>query len=469
MKTCNILHGTLVFPECLQNANIHICNGVIDSIFRQGASMPSADMEIDAQGMLLFPGLIDSHVHMRGGSFSYREDFTSGSRAALAAGVTTLFEMPGCAKPASTLAHFLEREKEVRRDGCADIALYGGAGADNLDEIAHLAEAGAVGFKTFQMPPVPGREAEFYGLCSVGLQQLTAVMRAVAATGLSLTIHCEDPQTIAAAIGPAQQRGARVRDFCASRPEEAELIAVERAVQAARATGCRTIVAHTSTDRAVKLISRARDDGVDIHSETCMQYLTFDCDSMDRFGVFARMKPPFRARPTVDRLIDEYRNGTIEITGSDHAPYTKKEKLQNGQDIWHTFDGLPALELTFPLLLRLVEQHRIGYETIARNAAERTAAIFGLPQKGRLEPGRDADIVFVRRLAQPQKLDIHRLLTKCRDCAVIYDGMRFGHEIVRTMSHGEIVFENGKLHAAHGRGRFLSGRAALYSDQGGKS
>lgn len=453
----NILNGTLIFPENSRKGHIGVTQGKISQITADARKLTPAEKSINAAGLLVFPGFIDSHVHIRGGVFSFREDFASASSAAAAAGITTLMEMPGCAKPASTLQNFLLRVAEVERDAWVDVALYGGAGADNLDQIVPLAAAGAIGFKTFLMPPVRGREKEFYGLCAAGPGELESVMTHVAKTGLPLTIHCEDPVIVSDSTERIIAQGKnRVRDFCASRPEAAEIKAVERAIRAAGQTGCRTIVAHVSSAAALAMIVKAQLAGVDIHAETCAHYLTFDSDSMDRYGVFARMKPPFRSRVNVDRLVLGYAAGQIEITGSDHAPFTRQEKLQTGTSIWRAPDGLPGLEMTLPLLFRLVEEGKLTYERIAGNTAENTARLFGLAKsKGRLEPGRDADLVLVARLETPEYLKRATLRSKARDCAVIYDGLAVRHKVMYTLVRGLLAYETGNVLPQRGQGRFL--------------
>ncbi|MBP2650605.1 MAG: amidohydrolase [Firmicutes bacterium] len=459
-NSINILNGTLVLPEGCRRGSIGINGGKIEQIVERPCALSPAKKNIDATGRLIFPGVIDSHVHIRGGIFSYREDFTSGTMAAVAAGITTLFEMPGCAKPASTLENFLSRVDEVTRDACIDVALYGGAGADNLDEIPRLAAAGAIGFKTFLMPPVVGREKEFYGLCSASSGDLEKVMACIAETGLTLTIHCEEGSIIADKTKQIRAKdGNRVRDFCASRPEEAEARAVARAICAAKATGCRTIVAHVSSAESMKMICQAQEKGLDIHAETCVNYLTFDSDSMDEYGGFARMKPPFRIRNCVDQLVQGYSEGKIELTGSDHAPFTREEKCKSGNSIWQAPDGLPGLELTLLLLLRLVEQHKLTYEMIAQNTAENTAQLFGLDKiKGRIARGRDADLVIVKKLRTPEYINHQNLRCKCRESAIIYDDLTVSHQVVSTIARGRIAYSNEQVLLQAGQGRFLSSK-----------
>lgn len=440
----NIVNAALVYPEGIKMGHIGIKDGVISQVCEDIKMLNEAEKSMDAKEYLVFPGMIDTHVHIRGGDFSYREDFTSGSYGAVSSGITTILEMPGCAKPASTYERFLLRVQEVKKYGCINFGLYGGAGADNLEEIPKLARAGAVGFKTFHMAPVKGRETEFYGLCTEKYEDLLKVMSCIKKTGLTLTVHCESQQIINMMADKIQGEGrVGLKAFCDSRPVEAEVESVKVILKAAEMTGCRVIIAHVSTPEAAELVQQAKQKGLKVYLESCAHYLSFDVEEMEPYGVFARMKPPFRDRSRVERLAGMYADGLIDITGSDHAPYTKEEKLRSGNDIWNTFDGLCGLELTLPLLLKLVEENKLTYETIARNFSENAAGIFGLRQKGRIEAGKDADLVFVKKYSKKNKINIQNLFTKCKDSAVIYDNISIYHKIEKTMILGKFVYSDG--------------------------
>ena len=160
MNDLNIVHGVIVRPEGCFQGNIEIRGGKIIRVCPVQEPVNPARDTVDASGLLVFPGLIDSHVHIRGGRFSYREDFASGTMAAAAGGVTTIVEMPVALPPASRKEDFAARVQEAAPQVYVDYAMYGGAGSDNLEEIPCLAKAGAMAFKTFLMPPVPGREAQ---------------------------------------------------------------------------------------------------------------------------------------------------------------------------------------------------------------------------------------------------------------------------------------------------------------------
>ena len=458
MNDLNIVGGTLVRPEGCLAGGLEIKDGRIVRVLKPGEAPDPAKETVNAEGMLVFPGMIDSHVHIRGGKLSHREDFASGTMAAAAGGVTTVAEMPVANPPASTEEAFLARKAEATAAAYVDVALYGGAGADNLEDIGRLARQGTVAYKTFTMPPVPGREAEFYGLCSETQDALCAVMERVAPTGRLLAVHSELNQYVAAETKRRMDAGENgLKAFCRSRPVEAETAAVAWVIEAARKTGCRASVCHVSTPEAVKMIQEARAEGVQVYAETCPQYILFNEDTAEHAGVFARMKPPLRDPQRMAELRRMYRDEAFAMTGSDHAPYLKEEKLKNGQDIWHTFDGLPGLELSLPLLLNAVADGTLTCEAIAEATAESTARMLGLaPRKGRLAEGADADVVLVKKNAVPVPLDISKLFTKARESAVLYEGLPMHYTIVRTYVRGEKVFQEGTITGKQGWGTFVS-------------
>ena len=457
MNDIKIINGTVVRSEGCVKADLAISDGRIVSVAAPGTLREPARETLDATGLLLFPGMIDTHVHIRGGILSHREDFTSGTVAAASGGVCTVMEMPIANPPASTAVDFSNRLLEIDKAACVDFCMYGGAGSDNLEDIPSLAGRGAVAYKTFLMPPVPGREKEFFGLCCETYEQLAAAMEKVRGAGRLLACHSELNEYVAGPTAREMAAGENgIKAFGRSRPKEAETEAVKRVIAAARATGCKTVVCHVSTPEAVELICQARASGVDIHGETCPQYLLYNDENAAFAGVFARMKPPLRSPETAARLLKDYAAGLLELTGSDHAPYTKEEKLRNGDDIWHCFDGLPGLELSLRLLLTQVAGGALSYSRIAANTAETPAALFGIDrQKGRIEEGRDADIVFVRPLEQPDTLHSSDMFTKSRDSAVLYDGVRLDHRITRTMVRGTTVFLDGQFTGSVGFGQLI--------------
>lgn len=456
MNDLNLINGTLVRKEGCLEADLAVKDGRIVEIGPRGSLAPAAET-LDAAGKLVFPGMIDTHVHIRGGALDYREDFFSGTVAAAAGGVTTILEMPVGKPPACTEEGFEARRREMDELCAVDFCMYAGAGADNLDQIPRLAALGAIGYKTFLMPPVPGREQEFYGLCCESEEALTTVMARVRETGLTLACHSELNEYVEETARRMMATGRKdLKAFCDSRPPEAELAAVRRVIASAEKTGCKVSICHVSLPETVELIAQGRARGVDIHGETCPQYLVYNDENAAFAGAFARMKPPLRPPETARRLLADYAAGRLEITGSDHAPYTYAEKTRNGDDIWHSFDGIPGLELSLRLLLNKIVEGELSYEALAANTAETPAALFGIAdRKGRLEPGRDADLVLVEKLPEPEEPDIGRLFTKSRESAVLYSRTALSHRVVRTLVRGQTVFADGAFVGSKGFGQII--------------
>lgn len=457
MNDINIINGTIVRPEGCKKVDIGVCGGKIVSVCNPGGLTETAEKTIDASGLLVFPGMIDTHVHIRGGILSHRESFSSGTKAAASGGITTIMEMPIANPPASTPEVFDARREEIGEQACVDFCMYGGAGSDNLAQIELLTQHGAVAYKTFLMPPVQGREKEFYGLCSETEEQLTAVMERVAAAGGVLCCHSELNEYVAPFAEKLMREGRNgVRAWSESRPIEAETEAVKRVIAAAEKTRCKTVICHVSAPETVKLIQEAKKRGVDIHGETCPQYIMYNCENAEFAGVFARMKPPLRQPETMEKLMECFVDGLLEITGSDHAPYTYEEKRRNGDDIWHCFDGLPGLELSLRLLLNAVSNGKLTYEEVSRNTAQNPAALFGIDKaKGRIDIGRDADLVLVERLEVPETLHKETLFTMSRDSATLYDGVQMTHRIKETLVRGTTVFKDGKITVSNGFGQLI--------------
>jgi dihydroorotase-like cyclic amidohydrolase len=193
---------------------------------------------------------------------------------------------------------------------------------------------------------------------------------------------------------------------------------------------------------------------VDVVGETTAHYLTFDRDSMNAYGSYARMKPPFRRRSQVEALKRAYRVGLLFYTGSDHAPFTPEEKSR-GESIWEAPYGLAGLEMTLPLLLELVRQGELTPEVLARNTAQNAAERFGLSKKGRLSIGYDADLAVVESLATPVPFSRTQLHSKHIESGQIYESTRFSTRIAMTVLRGRVIYEGGTLSTKPGSGRII--------------
>ena len=447
--------GTLVTAEGERRGGLAIQNGRIVAVDRDDA-MPEARETLDATGLHVLPGLIDTHVHLRDPGKIEREDWFTGTQAAAAAGVTTILEMPIAIPPVHTAAILRDRAAHVQPRSIVDFALYAGASGDNLDEIEAMAADGAIAFKTFRTNPVKGREREFTGICCPDAGQMLEVMERTARTGLLHVVHAEEQQILNVTEERARRTGRHDgRVHALARPEIAETASVAQCVALAHATGTRLQIAHMSSAAALGIIARAKDAGIKVTAETCPHYLMFTEDALAQWGPYAKCNPPLRSQETQDRLWDAVRLGVIDVVGTDHSPFLVEEKAPFADNIWGAPPGIPGLEEFLPLLLTAVHRERLSLVDLARLTCENPARLFGLwPRKGTLAVGADADVVLVDMRAE--RVHDHRMLyTKSRDTALMYDGMRMRGLPVATFVRGRAVMRDGRITGEAGWGRWI--------------
>lgn len=454
-----IVGGEVASTSGLNRRTVVIDAGRVSAVVLPDAT-PSAHRVVDAQGLVVMPGLVDTHVHLRDPGRPDRETFTSGTAAAAAGGVTTICEMPTSDPPVNSAQVLLDRAQEVQPRALVDFALYGGAGPENLEQIAAMAEAGAVAFKTWLHAPAVGREHEFLGLACPDPKELKNVMAAVAATGKIHAMHCENEEVLARALAQARRlEGAVGRVHAASRPIEAENVSVAHVLQLAATIGARVQVVHMSSPEAVRLVAQAKRQGVQATVETCPHYLTLTEETLFEHGPFAKCNPPLRPASVVEELWNCLRAGMIDVIGTDHCPYLPEELTSGCSDIFSSPAGLPGLETMLPTLLTARARGQLGWGELVSLTSERAARLFGLVSKGEIAPGRDADLVLVDP-KQEWTFDASRTFSKAGLNARYLSGQVFTGLVVATWLRGRQVFSDGAVTAAPGTGRFVTPKSA---------
>ena len=444
-----VVTGATVGP-----AAIAVTAGRIAALLDPAARPPAAAV-IDAGGLHVLPGLIDTHVHTRHPGIAEREDFESGTAAAAAGGITTLFEMPIAKVPANSAAGVGRRVAAMTPQAHIDFALYGGAGHENLHDIAGQAAAGVVAFKTFLQPPPPTRLDEFFGLWCTDHAALRGVMAAVAATGLRHCFHCEDTPMFQALQAQLEEAGRRRgRAHAESRPAIVEDVSVATVLALAAECGGPVGVVHCSSPRSVQLVADARARGIDATVETCPPYLFFTDEALDRLGPFAKCNPPLRSAEGVLALWRALDAGLIDYLGTDHAPFLASEKAAATDDIFKAPPGLCGLETMAPLMLTAVSEGRLTLPRMVALCSTRAAELFRLTGKGRVAEGADADLTLVD-LDAAWTYDRRKAITKSRDNMAIYDGVRLRGRVVSTFVRGVRVFHEGAITGPAGHGRFV--------------
>ncbi len=383
--------------------------------------------EIDATKMSIFPGVIDAHVHFNEPGRTDWEGFETGSRAAAAGGTTTIFDMPLNSHPPTIDGPSFDLKRAAaEKNSLVDFGLWGGLVPGNLDQLKTLRDRGVVGLKAF--------------MCNSGIDDFQHVtlsilregMKRAADLDLLVAVHAESPAQIRNASGTT------VRDFLESRPVEAELDAINHAVDLARETGCRLHIVHVSCGRGVKLVADARAHGVDVTCETCPHYLLLTDVDMEKIGAVAKCAPPLRSANDQRELW----NAIADLTtiGSDHSPSPPEMKQRdNFFEVWGGISGAQHL-------LALLADRKDVAKMLSENVAER----FRIETKGGFVVGKDADLAIV----DLNDVDlVTRESLQYRHKQSPYLGRKLPR-IVRTILRGQTIYSDGKL-AVQPMGKFI--------------
>lgn len=439
-----IRNGTIVTATAIQQADVAVVDGRFAAIEPQ--LLGTGKTELDAQGLHIFPGVIDAHVHFNEPGRTEWEGFATGSRALAAGGSTAFFEMPLNANPPTLDARSFDLKlAAAQASSLVDFGFWGGLVPHNLDHLEELAERGVIGFKAFMSN---SGIAEFPAVDDFSLYE---GMKRAARLGKIVAVHAENEQITSALAQQAQQEGRTgIRDYLASRPAIAEWEAIQRAILFASETGCKLHIVHVSTGRGIQLVAEARAKGIDVSCETCPHYLTLTAEDVEALGAVAKCAPPLRSVEERETLWRQLALGEIPMVASDHSP--APISMKTNDNFFQVWGGISGCQSLLQLLLTEgVEKHYLDLSTIAAVTSEYIARRFALPHKGRIAPGIDADLALVdiSHTATLQQSDLFY-----KHPYSPYVGRTLQGRIVRTLVRGNTVFLNGK-HNTEMRGRLV--------------
>ena len=443
-----IKHGMVAFSgnNDFRKCSVKIEDGRITEI---GDDVVGGDEEFDAEGLYVFPGMIDPHVHFNTPGFEEREDFYHGSCFAASGGVTSVIDMPCTSLPPITnLKNFENKLAIVKKQSVIDFAFYGGVSAESFGSCeADMRELApyVAGFKVYLISGM-----ETFGALSY--QELEKVLRIAKTLKRPVLVHAEDSNFIRKAEKRERNIGDKPVNYYRSRPEAAELMAVSRiGILTARTSGDIHIV-HISNGEAVEIAKRA---GISV--ETCPHYMAFSLADFQKQGSVLKVAPSLKQSPANEELWSHLRSGAISFVASDHAASRDIDK--NTGSIWNDYGGIAGVGTMFPYSLSEgFMSKRIGLarflEIIAENAAKR----YGMfERKGSIEIGKDADLVIVDP-KQNMVVKGEEFLSKGKQTP--WEGVTFQGKVVKTIRRGEVVFddEKGILAEAGSGGRIILSR-----------
>ncbi len=404
--------------------SVSVKDGRFERFLPAGEELPQTDLTLDAAGKTMFPGLIDLHVHLRDPGFTHKEDILTGTAAAAAGGVTSVFCMPNT-KPVCDDAEVLRYIRERAEKGSARVfpvaAITKGLASEAVCDLEALHAAGAAAFSDDGKPVAT-------------VELLREAMKLAAAKDYLLMSHCED---MSLAKGGVMNEGEVSKKLGVKGiPNLAEDRIIERDIKAAEETGCRLHICHVSTRGGVEIIRQAKARGVRVTAETCPHYFALTEDDVLRFGTNAKMNPPLRTEDDRRAIIEGLRDGTLDCISTDHAPHAADEK---GNDLQSAPNGIIGLETSFAAAYtELVLTGEITLQTLVRLMAENPAKITGLDKLGlgRLAVGSPADFM----LASKEDCTVTKESLHGRSTNTPFLGRTFPIRVTDTFVGGEQVY-----------------------------
>ncbi|GAB3682611.1 dihydroorotase [Salinarchaeum chitinilyticum] len=338
---------------------------------------------LDASGTHLFPGAIDVHVHFREPGGSHKETWTTGAQSAAAGGVTTVVDQPNTDPPTVTGDALREKRTLATEQSIVDFGINGGVTADWDPDSLFAADPFALG-EVFL--------ADSTGEMGIDGDLFADAVERAARADCTVTVHAEDAtlfdEDALANAADGEGRDADANAWSAYRTAEAEAAAVERALSVAGEFDAAVHVAHTSTPEGIELAAEAGAT-----CEVTPHHAFLSRNDLDELGTFGRMNPPLRSEKRREAVFERIVDGTVDVIATDHAPHTRAEKQATITD---APSGVPGVETMLPLLLANAGPHGpLSLERVRDLTAANPAEVFGVPRKGRIEAGRDADLVLV--------------------------------------------------------------------------
>ena len=420
-------------PDGLRAVAVHIAGGRITRV-SEFDDVPRATDLVDAGDAIVFPGLVDTHVHVNEPGRTDWEGFATATRAAAAGGVTTLLDMPLNSIPPTTSVAALEAKRAAARGRCAvDTGFLGGLVPGNVGELAPLHSAGVFGFKCFLCP---SGVDEFPPMSPGDLQ---AAAPALAALDALLMVHAEWPAVLDAAPSAGDPRS--YATWLAARPAAAEIEAVRFLIGLARDSGLRVHIVHVSTPETLELIGAARAEGLRITAETCPHYLGFAAEEIPGGATEYKCAPPIREARHRDGLWEALARGQVDAVVSDHSPAPPAMKLREEGDFFRAWGGIASLQLRLPAVWTGARSRGLRPEQLAEWLCAGPARLAGLGgRKGSIAAGCDADLV----LWQPeQQFVVDEAMLRHRHRLSPWLGRRLAGVIEATYLRGERVYARG--------------------------
>lgn len=450
-----ITNAKIVTPEKVIEGNIVIgANGKIEEINSENLNTFDGEV-IDTRGKYILPGMIEVHGHLREPAetpgFSKKGDVPHETRAALAGGVTTVFDMPNSSPPTTTVERLHDKIDHIYPGrSFVDYAFWMGAARDHIDQLEKVDPKEIVGDKVF----MAGHETSLATIPDD--ETLKKIFEIFARRDILVAVHAEDQELVNSLTKKFRDLGKTDASIWSqARPKEVTTKAVRRAISLAKQEGNRLYLLHLASPEEFDLVDEAKKSGQNVYGELLGHSLVFTVEDYQRLGNRIKVAPALGTKKDQNEMWRRFRSGEIDTICAEHAPHAWEDKLK--ENVWEAPAGLSGLQEVLPGLLTAFV-NRFGKEDIeeflllisqywSRNVAE----IFGLRNKGSIEAGRDADLVVID-VETSWIVKKQDLFAKGGGSA--YEGMHLLGRPLMTFLRGNLVYHDGKI-VGKPRGRWI--------------
>jgi len=429
-----IANGHLIDPAAPENTGMSVLieNGRVEAWLGPGDSAPEGCEILDASGLLVAPGFIDMHVHLREPGQEHKETIASGCAAAVAGGWTSVCPMPNTTPVNDNAAITRYMIEQAERAGLANVfpigAITKSSDGSELAEMGEMKAAGAVAVSD------DGRPVPNAGIMRRAMQYARDF-------DLPVIDHCEDKSL---SSGGVMHEG-RVSLLLGLKgmPALAEEIDAVRDILLAKETGAHIHIAHISTKGAIEAVRRAKNEGINVTCEVTPHHFTLTDKAVEGYDTNTKMSPPLRSEEHLDAIIEGIKDGTIDAIATDHAPHHADEKALEYDRAPFGITGLEtAIGLAFN---ELVHKGVIGLERLVEMCAANPAKIFRLEGRGTLKPGSIADITIID---PERKWTYSNADSRSKSRNTPFDGWEFTGKPVATIIAGNMVHNDPQVSAA---------------------
>jgi dihydroorotase len=436
-----IKNGWVVTPTDTMRGGVAISDGKIVAI-GMNDTLPDGKQIIDVEERHILPGLIDAHVHFRDPGVTHKEDFGTGSTAAICGGITTVVDMPNQIPPTDNAEQVAVKKKIAESKSLCDFAILGVVHQTNADDILPMAQAGAIGYKIFFGETVGNLPFPDDGMCIEVFANITK-------SGIPLCVHAENRQIQHYWTNKLKAEGKNDPIYWEqSRPALCEAASISHIMFLAENFGTKLHVVHASTKQAVQLLKDAKARGLRFSAETAPHYLLRESKELAEIGPLLKMNPPVRSKEHQDALWEGLLNGAIDMIATDHSPHTMEEK---GCDmtgkmlkpaIWECISGFCGVETSAPLMLTQVNKGRLTLNHYARVASENPARVWQMyPKKGAIRVGSDGDLTIVD-MDKEMTIDPNKLHSKNKPTP--WGGWKVKGVPIYSIVRGNVQMQDGE-------------------------